>query len=535
MISSNNFFSVEVHLEKSTTTLVDSLYHRGSDSFYVSEAEKGFLGDHSRADISSVSAECDIPETEKAFIADDQSPKQEDIIEIGSSSDDQDSSKGDNSDTSDSRLLEKSESDEDGLNISYERNIHVEENSRSLVDSDNRTTDDSITDEEIVIEQVEDLVNIEIEVNADSNSMDWVNHEQQSSDDNDEHSDDESVPEAEDQQPENNTEENKPDEVVEVEQATQQNEEVENIIQEASASEINQNNLVLLSERIPSDENIETNISQEDIVEEQDILKKSEIIENKSGELTIHNQFEGISSEINVQSEEKPSSQLDNKLAVASKEKTTNEQSTNTTVTLEIDNTIGDSEEINTEMTNANKTEESMRSKENIKVDQSTNTTVLAEEDTMRQDEDSVIEIDRPKERKMYHPKHGTVKVVMEDQTMSSVSSDTTEGEVVKHEIVVKAEVHTPTKKRTEEPLIRRVTKRCSAIFPQTAEVDILENITDPEISMTVTDYDIMDEDLQNTTCFTPTKKTYVTDILEDSTLGRTFDSTSVFTPGKYI
>lgn len=534
---------MEVPLEKSTSTAapVDGFYHRNSDSFYVPEAEKGFLGDYSKANISTLSTECDIPESEKAFLADNQSPKQDDVIEIGSSSDEQESSKGDNSDTSDFRLLEKSESDEDELNISYERNIHVEENSRSLVDSDDRTTDDSIGDVEnhneprqVVIEYVEELNNYnQIEVNADSNSVDWENNEQQSSDDNGEHSDD-GILVAEEQQLDNYIEENKSDDVIELElrQPAQQNE-IEIILQE-EASEINQNELVLSSEIMPSEVNIDINKPEENI-EEKGLAQKKESMEYKSGNQTIQNTSEEISSENIVQSEEKLyNPQSDSKLTVASNEKTTNEQSSNTTVILQKDNTIRKNEEIDTEIINSNETEETMGSKEIIKVDQSTNTTVLTPEEYREKSDDSDIEIDKVKIRKTYHPKHGTTKVVTEDQTMSSASSDTTEGEVVKHEIVVKVDVHTPTKRKTEESVNKRVTRRSSAVLSQSAKSDILGNMTNPEMLLAISDYDIMDEDQQNT-IFTPRKKAYVTDILQDSTLGRTLDSDGGCTPGKYI
>ncbi|XP_018577451.1 protein ELYS isoform X2 [Anoplophora glabripennis] len=549
--------TVQRHLEKrpSTAASFNSFYQRGSDSFYVPEAEKGFLGDHSKAEISILSAECEVSESEKGFLPSIQTTNQEDVIEIGSSSDEQDSSKGGNSDTSDSRSLEKSESDEDELNISYERNIHVEENSRSLVDShDSRTTDNSVADEDvhnearlIVIEHVEEINNFnEVGGEADSNSADWVNNEQESSDESSEHPADEEVVIAEDRQPD----ENKPEEIIEMEleQPLQQGEEAEIIIQanlpEIDASEIKQDykELVPSSDGIPLEEKEEANEGEE-VEENQDISQKNETVENKPGDSLI--EIKEIPNGTNTQCvDNSRGSQLEDKASqhehtdeknvqppsiteapVTHKEKTTCEQSTNTTILFEKEETIKKVEEISD--TTTDKTQENI-AQEKSKVDQSANTTNFAPEESMRKSNDSIIEVERPNERKTYH----RAKVVTEDQTMSSVSSDTTEGEVVKHEIVVKADVHIPTRRRTEEPLVKRLTRRSSTLFSKTAESDILENITDPDVSHSVLGYDVLDEDLPNTTCPTPNRKAYVTDILEDSTLGTTFNSDSVFTPG---
>ncbi|KAG5885554.1 hypothetical protein JTB14_007634 [Gonioctena quinquepunctata] len=72
--------------------------------------------------------------------------------------------------------------------------------------------------------------------------------------------------------------------------------------------------------------------------------------------------------------------------------------------------------------------------------------------------------VERPPDPKVYSSK-GTKKINVEDS-----SSDTTEGETFRQEIVT-AQVHTPSKKRTEEPLIRRITRRSTSLMAQNLDI----------------------------------------------------------------
>ncbi|KAJ8980297.1 hypothetical protein NQ317_005217 [Molorchus minor] len=544
---------------------VDQSIHPNSESFYIPESEMGFIQDQTKLDDSEI--------TEAYFSAPvKDEPREEkqpnEVIEINTSSDSEDSSSP--TETSDSRISDKSDTDADDLNISYERNIHVEEDSRSFIDSQSsRSTGgrESRSEEEYIPVEIDVNIQQEVEVNdggeldmnEDNSSVEFMDDRQEIDDEQNEQNLEQQIEPLEVLQEvmvesvnivvDTNEGHVLVEEAESVEiEAVQENyepQEYDGDVQQMEESEIrsNEHELLIFAEKAQNAINPEVEIQESEVLIQEstsedktvtpvvtepikDDIEQKFMLQEPTSEDKIAS--DGAFEKQSDQSPDQPPLTTVNQIYVTIDRKPeTKEEETNTTVN---------------EMTDKNT---SVPNEEVGKKNQATNTTLLvpAEQDisdarnlidataqtsqTNVKPNETILVTDRPKERKVYHPKYGAMKVV-EDQTGSSISSDTTEGEALNREIVVTAQVHTPSRRKTEMPLIKRVTRRSSALLSQTAEPDILESVESPVVA-NVSSYDILDEEYQTTLRQTPQKKGYVSDILDDSSL---VGSDDVLTPG---
>lgn len=180
---------------------------------------------------------------------------------------------------------------------------------------------------------------------------------------------------------------------------------------------------------------------------------------------------------------------------IKSKNKIKKDISTNTTVFSGVERAkTSDERNVEGKKSNVNKEAQvSIKSKK----EESTNTTIYkdkehsttsepirenAKEKTKMLEDIFVSVLENPVAKKVYKPKTSK-KINIEDPNTSS--SDTTEGESGKREIIVTAQVHNASRKKVEEPLTKRLTRRASQLLSQDDAVKSIREM-DAKVTMDV-------------------------------------------------